>query len=627
MVKKSVETGTKLCFIGGVNRDRIGGNCSVIEHTDETGEVTRVMFDLGTMFTPYESGFVSALPNVEEYFIRKIPETGTYIKPSKPVSALFFTHAHEDHIGALIDYTKMGYELPPIKASRFTRALIRIAFTQEGLQAPQIDVIKPQENIIINENMVIEPFTVSHSVIGAMGFHTQTSVNGKPYAGIINNGDFMTEENMRVGESFSLDQYEDLLRRKLTTHIELDSTSTHPHSNNRIGDIQAIENTLKVIQNHPKQNIVISPVISRSIKNIAVDIEIARRLGTKICLSGKWLTLSHQAMQLSGYHDFDDVLYKGKLSTYLADKSIGKKYIVCTGAFAQGLQEYELNQSDFSNIPMASATKMALDLHPEIKIDKNVLLLSRQRIIDEINGKTGPQMLQLFASKGACVVMTPGSRKVGNFEEVQMQDSGHINAEEMGRLMNSIHQYAPDAVIIPIHGKPEQCADTAKIARQHHLKTFLAENMQILNIAADKTEKTQDNQKFYWIGVKKIYFNPLQPDMSVPREGKTEYWHIDEMYYPIEKISETDNVRIYHPGDKGYKISSGKMFDDVNADLLIREPMKNKKSKKFTREEKGNKTRTERDAAKREELKRRKAEKKAKEQTRILKKLGKSIID
>ena len=51
------------------------------------------------------------------------------------------------------------------------------------------------------------------------------------------------------------------------------------------------------------------------------------------------------------------------------------------------------------------------------------------------------------------------------------------------------------------------------------------------------------------------------------------------------------------------------------------------KNGKISRKEKGNKTRTERDAAKREELKRRKAEKKAKEQTRILKKLGKSIID
>ena len=43
MAKNSTKIGTNLKFIGGVNKDRIGGNCSIIEHTDETGNTTRVM--------------------------------------------------------------------------------------------------------------------------------------------------------------------------------------------------------------------------------------------------------------------------------------------------------------------------------------------------------------------------------------------------------------------------------------------------------------------------------------------------------------------------------------------------------------------------------------------------------
>ena len=36
---------TLLKFVGGVNKDRIGGNCSVIEHTDEKGVTDWSMYD------------------------------------------------------------------------------------------------------------------------------------------------------------------------------------------------------------------------------------------------------------------------------------------------------------------------------------------------------------------------------------------------------------------------------------------------------------------------------------------------------------------------------------------------------------------------------------------------------
>ena len=129
---------TVLRFIGGVNKDRIGGNCSVVEHTDEQGQTSRVMFDLGSMFTPFESGFVAAYPNVDEYFDRLDPKTGEFYKALKPIDALYITHAHEDHIGALVNYVKMGYILPPLKASGFTRNFIRLAFKRRVCRFPKL---------------------------------------------------------------------------------------------------------------------------------------------------------------------------------------------------------------------------------------------------------------------------------------------------------------------------------------------------------------------------------------------------------------------------------------------------------------------------------------------------------
>ncbi len=537
---------TVLRFIGGVNKDRIGGNCSVVEHTDEQGQTSRVMFDLGSMFTPFESGFVAAYPNVDEYFDRLDPKTGEFYKALKPIDALYITHAHEDHIGALVNYVKMGYILPPLKASGFTRNFIRLAFKKEGLPIPEIEKLKAGDNRLINGNMTVEAVDVSHSIIDSLGFHVLTFVNDKPYAAVMNNGDFLTEEEMPVGRSFNKAAYLDVFQRKQAplTVLCLDSTSTLPHGKDRIGFEKAVQNTLEVINRSPERSLIVSPVISRSIQNMAIDIEVARAMHTKIALDGKWLQTVKEAMDLSGYKDFDDVIYKGSLKGYMNDKSISKKYIVCTGAFAQGLENYEFNRGidDTTPIPLAAATKMALDLHPYVHVDKNMLVLARQRIIDEINGRTGPKMLQMLAAQGAKVVISPYSRDIGGFEQVQMQDSGHVNAKALAELLESMKGVAQNMIVVPIHGNPEQCENTKTLAETTGVKCFMASNLENLEIGNGKISVIAPKATpVTWFAVKSV-MPGIQDERDIPPAGISEYWEVTENYQPIRKITEAENV-------------------------------------------------------------------------------------
>ena len=544
---KNKKAQSTLKFIGGVNKDRIGGNCSVIEHTDSKGNEDVVMFDLGSIFTPYETGFVAAIPNVDEYFDRVDLKTGELIKATKPVKALFITHVHEDHIGALMNYVRMGYKLPPIKTSGFSRNFIRLAFKTEGLHEPVIEKIKDGDVIKISDNMEVKAVDVSHSIVDALGFQTKTYDNGKPFAAFMNNGDFLTEEEMPIGKSFNKANYIENLKSAdmPITVMCIDSTSTSPNSSERIGFEQAVENTLNAIKQNPDRNIIISPVISRSPNNISIDIEVARRLGAKVCLDGKWLVLVKDALQLSGYKDWDDVIYKGKLKGFLADKQQKKKYIVNTGAFAQGMENYEFNIGidDISPIPMASATKMALDLHPDLRIDDKVFVVARQRIIDEINGKTGPKMLQLFAAQGAKVVMSPSSQPVGNFEQIKMQDSGHANAGAIRDLMIDVKDNVNNVVVIPIHGNPDQCNDTKGIMDSIGVETYLVGNREGIHIEDGKISSIEERvTPITWYAVRAISPNPFS-ERDIPLEGLKEFWEVTEDYQEIRKICEVANTQ------------------------------------------------------------------------------------
>ncbi len=553
---KQEELFATLTFLGGNNADRIGGNSNVFSYKAKSGITTRVMTDLGALFTPYWSGFDQALPDFRPYFHKRNPD-GTLTLAPTPVAAVVLTHFHEDHIGGVIHATRMGFELPDIYCSKLTKAFIRLSFKEAGIEPPTIHTIEPQKCINIGDNIEIEPFYMTHSATDTFGFHILAKEEDGQIVGLINYGDGYTSTNYEKGTNFDRDHYNDILKRKITTQALIDSTSISEEEEERPSFEEIKKSVIEEAKKHPKKRI-ISPVISRSTENIAIDIEAAKQLGRVVLLDGMWLKKVHEAMQLCGYTHFDKAIYKGSPKNYLEKIPKEKQYIICTGAFAQGLEAYKKNQAKNNSIAMSSFTKMALGLHPTIQLDKNTLVLARQRLIPEITGEYGIEMYSRASAFGAKVICSPSKDAKGKFEEKKnLQFTGHQLKSELKTLIKSNTTY------IPIHSNKEQLQKTAKIISELGGSPFVATNIDILSISKNHTRVVEQKKSHNWIAVEMQMPDPLKPDPSIPPEGRFVYSLIDENYQKIEELAVIDNARTTQKSNKDSTYNNERKIEEA----------------------------------------------------------------
>ena len=193
-----VDEGTKINFLGGNNESRIGGNSLLIEHAEKGEGNKRIMIDLGALFPPEWTDLDSVIPDVRPYLDYKD-------KPAeKPIEALFISHCHEDHIGGLVHLARAGFKMPKIYASNYTKQLLKTAFHEGKVplaNQPEVEAIAAGQTIDVADNIHVTPFNVSHSTVGAMGFHVLTTVRGRVSAGIVDPGDYRLGES-KVGPGF-----------------------------------------------------------------------------------------------------------------------------------------------------------------------------------------------------------------------------------------------------------------------------------------------------------------------------------------------------------------------------------------------------------------------------------------
>lgn len=197
-------------IIGGNNRIVVGANCTAYTHyrnksenkdtrdAQDRGET--VLIDFGYAgIDRAATGFDQAMPDASDFFHHKTDKSHT---PGRPAKALVITHGHGDHVGNIPYYLALGYELPPVYASRLTLEILRGELRDNGIDEadwPKMHEIKGGDEIKIGD-FKLTAFPVSHSIPQTMAFGVE--VGGHRF---FETGDVKADQTLMLGENTDFD--------------------------------------------------------------------------------------------------------------------------------------------------------------------------------------------------------------------------------------------------------------------------------------------------------------------------------------------------------------------------------------------------------------------------------------
>lgn len=196
-------------FLSGLNKSKIGGNTSILNLTYETGDDFRCMVDPGDIFgdnryleDPSMRDCDTIIADMRAYF--DYDDGKAITKAEKPLDMIILSHSHRDHIGAISKLMLMGYKMPPIYATPYTKERLYQHLSNENISPaewPKVVEVAPGQSIK-REGVEIGLFSVSHSTPQSLGIAFKT-VEGT----IVHTCDFKLDDTVIWGPGFDENQF------------------------------------------------------------------------------------------------------------------------------------------------------------------------------------------------------------------------------------------------------------------------------------------------------------------------------------------------------------------------------------------------------------------------------------
>ncbi|MDR3703623.1 MAG: ribonuclease J [Candidatus Sulfopaludibacter sp.] len=396
--------------LGGLGE--FGMNMTAIRYGEDI-----IVVDSGMMF-----------PEAELLGVDLVMPDLTFLKENQSqVRALFLTHGHEDHIGA-VPYFLSEIDVP-VYGTDFTLALVDRRLEEYELeQEPRFIKIKPKQIVEVGP-FKIEFIHVTHSIVSAVALAITT-----PLGVIIHTGDFKVDPTPTDNELFDLHTLADYGKRGV---LLLLSDSTNADRPGYTESERAVRPRMEDIFSRSEQRIVVS-CFSSSIHRIQLVLDLAEEYGRRVAVIGRsMVSVTEIAHSLGLLTIPDGILLRPQDAM---DLPANKVAVLISGTQGE---------------PMSALSRVSVDNHKHISVEKGDTVVLSARIIPG-NEKAIFRMIDHMARRGADVLygtMNP-----------PLHVSGHGSIEEMKLVLNLVRP----RYFMPIHGEYRQLSKHAKLAE--HLR-------------------------------------------------------------------------------------------------------------------------------------------------------------
>lgn len=423
---------TLVVALGGLGE--VGKNMYAIMHDDEI-----VIIDAGVMFPKDELMGIDYV----------IPDFSFLKKNEEKIKALFITHGHEDHIGA-IAFLLQTVEIPCIYAPNQACGLIKRKLLDRNISYDNLKVYDENTKVKF-KHLSVEFFATTHSIPDSHGIIINTP-NGK----IVETGDFKFDLTP-IGPMSNIHKMSDTGESGVKL---LMSESTNALSPGFSVSESKVEEELQEIFEKKKGRIIVATFAS-NIYRLKHIVETCKKNNRKIALFGRSMENNIEISIEGGYIKDDKIFVSPEVANTLAPEEI---CLLCTGSQGE---------------PLAALSRIANGTHKQIKLRPTDTVIFSSNPIPGNNASVAKTINALYLQ---------GVEVFVNNSENEIHTSGHANQEEL-KLM--IRLLKPE-YFMPIHGEyrmlkaHQDLAVDCDIPRE---KTFLLENGDVLALNKNGVRK------------------------------------------------------------------------------------------------------------------------------------------
>jgi ribonuclease J len=416
--------------LGGAGE--IGMNAYVYGYGPQDAE-RLILVDLGVTFSDMET-----TPGVDLIF----PDMTWLIENKDRLDAIFITHGHEDHIGAIGHFwEKLG---APVYARTFTSNLARHKMRDRGQPEEAVKTVSPWP-----ETTQAGPFTVGFLPISHSIPESGALVIDTPAGRVIHTGDFKLDETPIVGEPFDADLWASVSKGGVKALV-CDSTNVFSQHAGR-SEASVGPEIEKLVAAAPQM--VAATTFASNVARLKTLAEAGDRAGRSICLMGRAMRRMIEASVETGVLDsFPKVVSPEEA------QAIPRENLMLLVTGSQGERR-------------AATAQLARGKHNGMTLREGDLFLFSSKTIPG-NEKGVIRIMNQLSEMGVDIV----DDSSGIYHV-----SGHANRPDLERMQDIV---APD-MVIPMHGEHRHLREHARISEAKGRHSAVAVNGTMLDLSGD----------------------------------------------------------------------------------------------------------------------------------------------